>query len=139
MSNTVNVMVSNPAPAVFFDRIVPQGYIASSYRMSDSTYITADNPARSGDTVLLWATGLGATMPALATGIAAGAQNTVAQTPVVTIGGRAATVTLAQALPNSVGLYWMLVRVPEGVTAGLAPVEVKQGTATANPVLLPVR
>ena len=138
-SNTMNIMVSNPAPAIFFDRIVPQGYLASAYRLADSTYITADNAARANDVILLWATGLGATTPALATGVAATGENTVAQTPTVNIGGRAATVTLAQAVPNSVGLYWMLVRIPDGVTAGLAPVEVKQGTATANQVLLPVR
>jgi len=138
-SNTVMVPVGGGfAPGIFFDRIVAGGNVAAAYRLNDSSYVTEASPARAGDRILLFATGFGQTAPPLGTGIAAGEENN-SQRPTVTVGGRAATVMSSRATPNMVGLYQLVIQMPEGVAAGLAPLDVRFGETRANATSIYVR
>jgi uncharacterized protein (TIGR03437 family) len=92
----------------------------------DSTTLCAE-PAKVGDTVDIFVTGLGAT---------ALAGNSVAM-PTVTIGGATATVSYAGLIPGYTGLYWITAQIPAEAQASLAaPVVVtmpngkKDGAAT---------
>ena len=75
--------------------------------------------ARAGDVLILYATGLGAVMPPVRSGA-----NSVDElrrtvvTPVVMIGGVAATVAFSGLSPQFVGVNQLNVVVPAGVTAG---------------------
>jgi len=78
--------------------------------------------ARAGDTVVIYAAGLGAVNPALPSGLAAGVSGTavpaVTTTPVVRIGGQFATVQSAGLAPGLVGVYLLRVTVPSGSQTG---------------------
>jgi uncharacterized protein (TIGR03437 family) len=108
----------------------------------DSSYnlITADHPAHAGDVIILYATGMGATNPPVATGATAPssplAEVTVA--PQVSIGGSNAQVLFAGLSPGSVGLYQIDVMIPAGVSAGNVPLVVTQGGVAGNTVTVPV-
>jgi uncharacterized protein (TIGR03437 family) len=88
-------------------------------RNSDFSLIGPGNPARIGDVVVVYATGLGQTTPALETGAFASA-DPLARTGTVTatIGGRPAEVIYSLASPGFVGLYQVALRVAQGTTTG---------------------
>ena len=74
--------------------------------------------SKSGDTIILYATGLGATVPPAQTGAggaAAAPFNESAITPMVSIGGQNATVLFAGLAPDFVGVYQLNVVVPPGI------------------------
>ena len=97
---------------------------------------TAD-PAKPGETVLIYCTGLGAVSSPPADGEPGKGQPTVA-TPTVTIGGTKATVSFSGLAPGFVGLYQINVEIPDGLAAGNQPVVVEVAGAFSNSVLLPV-
>ena len=127
--------VAAVSPALYYDAL---GGIALR---RDFTLVRPDAPVAAGELIGLVATGLGVTTPALETGQfapllpAAG----VAQTITATIGGRAATVLAAAALPGYAGVYAVTVMVPAGVPAGNAMTQIRAGTAASNTVAIQVR
>jgi uncharacterized protein (TIGR03437 family) len=104
--------------------------------------VDAANPARGGDVVVVYCTGLGATNPAVRSGEAAPASPLAkVTTPVsVTIGGQSAAVQFAGLTPGLVGLYQVNVQIPSGVTPGSSvPVVISQDGVPSNTVTLAVR
>lgn len=98
--------------------------------------------ATAGDIVVIYCTGLGATTPAVASGVAAPGSPPAQVTPApqVSIGGRAATVQFAGLTPGFVALYQINVVIPTGVTAGSAvPVTVTVAGVTSNTVTIAIR
>ena len=131
-----NVTIANTAPAIYFDG--PSG-IAAILKNADFSLVTPDNPAKAGDVVVIYLTGLGQTTPALQTGNlqpGTGFNNT--GTVTVTIGGQNAPVAYSIASPGFAGLYQVAVTVPTGVS-GSSAVIVKAGTGTSNTVNIPVK
>jgi uncharacterized protein (TIGR03437 family) len=98
--------------------------------------------ATAGDVVVIYCTGLGATTPAVASGVASPG-NPVAQvtpSPQVRIGGQTAVVQFAGLTPGLVALYQINVVVPTGVTAGpTVPVTVTVAGVTSNTVTMAIR
>jgi len=94
-------------------------------------------PAKPGETVLIYCTGLGAVSSPPADGEPGNGQTTMA-TPTVTIGGTKATVSFSGLAPGFVGLYQINVEVPATLAAGNQPVVVEVSGASSNSVLLPV-
>ena len=135
-STTSTVTIATAAPAIYFDG---GSGIAAVLKNVDFSLVTPDNPAKAGDVVLIYLTGLGQTTPALQTGNlqpGTGLNNTGAVT--VTIGGQPAPFVYSIASPGFAGLYQIAVTVPSGVT-GNAAVIVKAGTGTSNTVNIAVK
>jgi uncharacterized protein (TIGR03437 family) len=124
--NTANLNLNAAAPEILTAG-ASQGIILNA---SDNTVAAQGggfpgaHPARAGDTVVIYAAGLGAVNPALPSGLAAGASGTTVPTlaaaPSVRIGGQAAAVQSAGLAPGLVGVYLLRVTVPPGVQAGAA-------------------
>ena len=104
--------------------------------------VDAANPAKAGDVVVVYCTGLGATNPAVRSGEAAPTSPLAkATTPVsVTIGGQSAAVQFAGLTPGLVGLYQVNVQIPGAVTPGSAvPLVISQDGVPSNTVTLGIR
>jgi len=105
--------------------------------------VDSNHAVKAGEVVVIYATGLGATSPTVATGQAAPAVPPLAlvTTPVkVTIGGVEAAVEFAGLAPGFVGLYQVNARVPAGVMAGNAvPLVLTQNGVASNTVTLAIK
>jgi uncharacterized protein (TIGR03437 family) len=130
---TVNTTALQPGLASFADgTVIAQD---TSYQL-----ITADHPAHPGEAIILYATGMGATNPAVATGAVtpqSPLSNAVVQ-PQVTVGTANAKVLFAGLSPGSVGLYQIDVVIPSGIT-GNVPLVVTQNGVASNTVTVPVQ
>jgi uncharacterized protein (TIGR03437 family) len=98
-------------------------YIGKPGSLSGATFA----PARPGDVVTLYATGLGVTSPAFDAGVVPGAQAAITGKLAVTIG----TVTLADSYikyagvaPGSAGLYQLNIQLPGAIPDGDQPVAI---------------
>jgi uncharacterized protein (TIGR03437 family) len=95
------------------------------------------NPAKTGETVLIYCTGLGAVSSPPADGAAGNGEVTL-NTPTVMIGGEKALVSFSGLAPGFVGLYQVNAEVPASLKAGNQAVTVEVSGASSNSVLLPV-
>ncbi len=93
---------------------------------SDNTLVSAAKPATAGETVVIYATGLGPTSPSFATGAAANMANNTVLPVSVTIGSQSATVVYAGLTQGLVGLYQVNAVIPAGLT-GKQPVVITVG------------
>jgi len=103
------------------------------------TLVSQSSPAAGGDTLVLYATGMGQTTPTLLTGqivpIGPPYYDTVPVT--VTIGGASANVIYSIAAPPYVaGLYQMAVTVPSGLLPGNQQVILTAGGLQSNPITI---
>ena len=100
----------------------------------NGSFISAEEPARAGTYISLYATGLGALNPPLAAGTpppASPLSNTVS--PVTaTIAGRAAIVAFAGAAPGLTGVYQVNVLVPADTPSGTVPVTLSAAGASSQ-------
>jgi uncharacterized protein (TIGR03437 family) len=133
-SAAVQVTVANAAPAIFFDSV--GGVIVKN---SDFGLVRPGNPARAGDILVIYATGLGP-VTGLSTGQVVPFTPFFSTSPVtVTIGGQNAEVIYSLASPGFLGLYQTAVRMPSSVAAGNAVVVLRVGDAVSNSVNLAVQ
>jgi uncharacterized protein (TIGR03437 family) len=134
-SNEFTVPVATVAPGLYFDKV---GGIV--FHVSDMTLVRPDYPAVVGEPIAILSTGLGRTIPPVATGqiLPADALSVTFPSPSVTIGGKAAAVTGAGVVPGFVGFYLVVAAVPAGVS-GTVPVVVTQGTVSSNSVTMTVQ
>lgn len=103
---------------------------------SDGSPITDQSPAAPGETIILFATGMGDVNPSLAEGLAPSGSNLVATPPQVTIGGNTAfaEIRFAGLAPDFPGVYQLNVVVPPGAaTNPAAQVRVFQGYGQTHP------
>jgi uncharacterized protein (TIGR03437 family) len=104
--------------------------------------ITADHPAQAGEVIILYATGMGSTNPAVATGAVAPGTAPLAETviaPQVTVGSVPAHVLFSGLSPGSVGLYQIDVTIPAGAGTGNVPLVVTQNGVASNTVTVPLQ
>ena len=105
--------------------------------------VTAQNPVRAGDTIQIFATGLGDTDPEVGSGEPAPPFSTVRNPVTVTIGEIDAPVVFQGLAPGFVGLYQVNAVVPSGVVPGDAvSLVLTQNGIVANPdqpVTIPVQ
>jgi len=104
-----------------------------------SNFETANSasPAKPGEIVLIYCTGLGAVASPPGDGAAGSGQPTTV-TPTVKIGGANAVVSFSGLAPGFVGLYQVNAQVPAGLSSGNKNVVITQAGASSNSVLLPV-
>ncbi|MBI2817237.1 MAG: hypothetical protein HYX72_09885 [Acidobacteria bacterium] len=108
---------------------------------SDFSLVTRTNPAKPGEVILIYVTGLGAVLPGVASGsVAPGDPPASAAASVsVQIGGLdAGTPAFAGLAPGFAGLYQINVSVPSGVTPGDIPLVVTAAGVQGKTVALPV-
>ncbi len=126
IGNVVTVPLANAAPSFFEYNGTTIAALNTSYQL-----ITTGNPAQRGQTVLLYANGLGAVANPPASGTPAGSNSTTIATPTVSIGGQNAQVTFSGLAPTLPGLYQLNATVPTGISAGVQNVTVSIGGATS--------
>jgi uncharacterized protein (TIGR03437 family) len=120
------------APSVFRSGTAgPETGLATVVRADNNQLVTPTNPVHPGDTITIFATGLGRTTPAIDAGMPA-PSNPVTSTliqPTVTLGGTALNVTFAGLAPGQIGVYQINATVPaRNVPEGMpVPLVISQG------------
>ncbi len=138
VSAPASVSVAAAAPGIFAD---PASGIGAFLHGADLSPVTSANPARAGETIVLYCTGLGSTSPPPVDGQPAPADvlSPAVSPPVVTVGATQANVRFAGLAPLYAGLYQINFDVPSGTGAGNVTVKVTAASWTSNGVLLPTR
>lgn len=136
ISDNFGFSVNPTAPSVFQTGAAgPQTGLATIVRADNGELVTPTNPIHSGDTVVIYLTGLGATSPAVDDGMAAPSEPLASAlvTPAVTLGGAPLSVSFAGLVPGSVGLYQINATVPLHPTEGLdIPLTISQGGSSTT-------
>lgn len=91
-----------------------------------SSVVPGTVSAHAGDSLTLWATGLGATTPPLSAGQQPATFPPVTTTPSVTVGGT--SVTVQGAVLRYAGLYQVNIQLPGSLSAGDLPIKIIQGS-----------
>ena len=134
--NVISLPLADAAPSLFGD----QGGMAAALNGLNQT-VTSATPARQGQTLQLFANGLGPVNNQPRSGEPA-PSSPLASTkslPVVTIAGQNATVLFSGLAPGFAGLYQVNVTVPTGLTPGLQPVNVSIAGRTSKSLSVPVQ
>jgi uncharacterized protein (TIGR03437 family) len=123
VSDNYNLTIAPAAPSVFRSGVAgPDTGIATVVRLVNNQLVTPTNPIHPGDQIVIYATGLGRTAPAVATGAAAPVNPLawVLDSPAVTLGGVPLTVTYAGLAPGEVGVDQINAAVPHNVPLGMS-------------------
>ena len=120
------------APSVFRTGTAgPETGLATIVRAENSEIVTPTNPIHPGDTLTIFATGLGRTNPNIDAGLPAPSNPLPSALipPTVTLGGSPLTITFAGLAPGQIGVYQINVVVPRGgVPEGMpVPLVIRQG------------
>jgi len=147
-ANPVTLQVKNPAGITTAVPLTVQANAAQLFTSdgksalgihANGTLLGKSAPARPGETIVIYATGLGPTNPALIPGQVPTNVASLATLPQVTIGGAAATVGAAAVVPGTAGLYQMSVQLPSDAPNGDLPVIVRVGTTSSVGALITVQ
>jgi uncharacterized protein (TIGR03437 family) len=134
-TRTINIAPTSPGVFTVNQSGGGPGIIAHA----DGSLVSAENPARPNEIVVLFATGLGVVSPSLGTGAPSAGNQTAAATTVLVGGNSSATVEFSGASPGFVGLYQVNFRVPANTPAGASiPVSLTVGGRSANIVSMAV-
>lgn len=131
VTSALTVSVASVSPAFFtLDRTGAGLAVAIN---PDGSLNGPDRPAKAGDYVTLYATGLGRTNPPSQDGAPGSAPLPLpVVTPTATIGGRSATVQYAGGAQGIVaGVMQVNLQVPTGLTPGPVPVVLQSGTQSS--------
>jgi uncharacterized protein (TIGR03437 family) len=122
------VSVGTVSPGIFImDQTTSQGAILRP----DFSLAGPANPTRSGETVAIYATGLGQLQGFARTGDPAPVANTTTL-PVVRIGGLVASVSYSGTAPGFAGLYQVNVVVPSGLAPGNQQIQISMNGVLSN-------
>ena len=139
-SAAFSITLSQYAPGLLSRSGTGTGLVQAFHSQSGDA-VDAFNPAAPGESLSLYAVGLGATNPVVPTGSPAPvtpAVPTVA-TPSLTVGGIAASVQFAGAAPAQTGIYQVQFTLPSNAPSGNQPILMTMGGSASNVALLPIR
>jgi uncharacterized protein (TIGR03437 family) len=130
---TVTVVPVQPGIAVRTDGT------AEAQHTADYSLVTTANPAKPGETVVIYLAGMGATDPSVASGAPTPPQlvPTVVQ-PTVTLDSQNVTIGYAGLTPSGIGLYQIDFVIPANARSGNLNVIVTQNGVVSNTAILPV-
>ena len=130
LSNAVDVPLAKTAPGIFSVNLSGAGLGVVLH--PDFTFVTTTSPAKRGDSVLVYLTGLGATSPPVGDGLPAPSDNLslVTGNLSVFIGGVPATVAFKGLAPGFAALYQVNIVVPSNAPSG-SNIPLAIGTADA--------
>ncbi len=130
-SSVSTITVAAVSPGIFIvDQAASQGAIVHA----DYSLVSVTNPARAGESLAIFCTGLGAVKLPVRSGAPAPASQ-LAETqlvPIVTLGGLNAAVSFSGLTPGLVGLYQVNVSVPAGLPPGNVVLQVVAGGVSSN-------
>ncbi|MBI2679445.1 MAG: hypothetical protein HYX25_00385 [Candidatus Solibacter usitatus] len=136
VSNNLNITVLDTAPSVFRNGTAgPDTGIAVVVRGKNNQLVTLANPVHRGDTLVIYATGMGRTTLPIAAGMPGPVDPllAVAVEPEVTLGGVALPVLFAGLAPGMVGVDQINVTVPSWAPTGMSVVlRIVQGTISTS-------
>jgi uncharacterized protein (TIGR03437 family) len=149
-SNTVSVPVVDRAPRMLLIGVGTYGAIVNqdgSIPMPVGSFPGVNtHPAAVGDTLTIYAIGLGATSPAVATGQPAPSSEPLArltETPTINIGGgiggTLVTPIFAGLTPTFAGLYQLNVTIPDNVPKGIVNLSLVFSDAVSNSVQIAIQ
>ena len=107
--------------------------LATVVRTDDNELVTPTNPLHPNDSIVIYATGLGRTQPAVDAGLPAPSDPLAGAiiAPLVTLGGVPLTVSYAGLVPGQVGVYQINATIPLKIPQGLnIPLVIDQGMTT---------
>lgn len=136
-SDAISVPVGRAHVGIF----LIDGVNGAILRGVDNRVVTPANPAMKGDAVVIFATGLGATVNAPPAGVPA-PESPLAETlrkPIVMMGGTGALVLFSGLSPGFIGLYQINAVVPENVASGSIDVTVSIDDARSNAAKMQVQ
>jgi len=128
----VNLSVASMTPAIF--TLGSGTGQAAAINNKDGSVNGAANPAKVGDYVQFYITGVGQTNPPGVDGLPNGVPlPQLSATVTATIGGKPANVTFSGGAPGAVaGVIQVNAQIPAGITAGNAPVVITVGTSNTQ-------
>lgn len=131
-SNAVTVYTANSAPAVFSRG--SSGFGPAAAQLPNYSLITSTNPAKAGETVIVYLSGLGIVSPSVVDGTAAPSNppSTVTTSPLVDFSGIGGSVVFAGLTPGGVGLYQINAGVPTGTGVGSVYLDISTPDAYAS-------
>lgn len=131
VSDNFNLTLLPNAPSIFRTPVpgLDSG-VPTIIRARNQELVTLSNPIHRDDTITIYLTGLGNTLPAVEAGTAASssASPVAVVQPTVQIGSEELTIEFAGLAPGQVGVYQINAHVPRNVPVGLdVPLTVRQG------------
>jgi uncharacterized protein (TIGR03437 family) len=139
-SSVVTVPIATYAPTLFF---YDDGGRQSVLAQRDNALISSASPAPKGSAVTLYVSGLGPVNNQPASGEPApsdqAALATTKVTPIVTIGGRPATIEYSGLAPGFVGLYQVNIRIPADAASGPQPLVISMNGIESKAVSIPIQ
>jgi uncharacterized protein (TIGR03437 family) len=135
-SPPANISIGDVSPGIFTTGAAGAGVITHA----NGTLVNAANPAVAGETVILYATGLGQVNPFVPTGELPKDSATTVATPIVMIDGMQAEMKFSGIASCCVGLNQINVVVPSNVHPGAnVPVVLSVGTRQSNTATMPTK
>jgi uncharacterized protein (TIGR03437 family) len=137
LPSTISLVPASPA---IFTVNQSGGDIGAVLHASDGSLVTAANPARADEFLAIFATGLGGTVPIVASGAQA-SSDPISNTrimPTVTIGGISAPVNFSGLAPGFVGLDQINIQVPGGLQPGAQTLILTSNSVASNSVTVSV-
>jgi uncharacterized protein (TIGR03437 family) len=137
-SQVVNLMPAAPAILSVNQQGTGDGLI---FHAADSSLVTASAPAKAGETLVIYCTGLGVLSTPLKSGeLPPNPAPETLSVPTVTIGGANAHVSLSGAAPGYVGLYQVRVQVPaDSQNGNTVAVRLAIGGSSSNTVTVAIQ
>lgn len=134
VSDNFNFTIFSAAPSIFRSGTAgPLTGLATVVRTDDNELVTPTNPLHPNDSIVIYATGLGRTQPAVDAGLPAPSDPLAGAiiAPLVTLGGVPLTVSYAGLVPGQVGVYQINATIPLKIPQGLnIPLVIDQGMTT---------
>lgn len=137
ISDVLRIVIQPAAPAVFVSGTAgPITGIPTIVRATNDGLVTASNPIHPNDRITIYLTGMGQTLPGVATGASAPSEplSNALLPATVTLGGTGLFIDFAGLTPGSVGVYQINALVPfKGVPTGFdIPLTITQGGASTT-------
>jgi uncharacterized protein (TIGR03437 family) len=142
-SNTVTLPLASTSPGIYSVDYSGAGWGVVLH--SDYTLVTEASPAKRGETVLVYLTGLGAVTPSVGDGVA-GPSNPPAKVSLtsqqlfVYLDNQPASIQFAGLAPGFPGLYQINVTIPQNLTAlGKVGMGINTPDAYHDQIYIPIR
>jgi len=136
ISDNYNFTIYPAAPSIFRTGTAgPETGLATVVRVSNGEVVTPTNPIHPNDAIVIYATGLGRTQPAVDDGLPAPADPlpSAVIVPQVTLGGALLNLSYAGLVPGEVGVYQINASVPFKVPEGMnIPLVINQGGSSTT-------